>query len=88
MVERRRYTHVCIDGTVLILLCFFTCLFVVSNCQEPTSNIDFATDETIQRVIRTAYVGSTMLTIAHRLNTVGARGDVYLPLLFTSYVDT
>mmetsp|Transcript_9396 Transcript_9396/g.20583 ORF Transcript_9396/g.20583 Transcript_9396/m.20583 type:complete len:329 (+) Transcript_9396:858-1844(+) len=37
---------------------------------EPTSNIDMNTDEAIQRVVRTAYSGATLLTIAHRLNTV------------------
>ena len=37
---------------------------------EPTSNIDIATDEIIQKVVRSAYPGASMITIAHRLNTV------------------
>ena len=37
---------------------------------EPTANIDSQTDEHIQRVIRTEFEGITMLTVAHRLNTV------------------
>lgn len=37
---------------------------------EPTSNIDAATDEKVQRVVRSAYAGSTLLTVAHRLETV------------------
>ncbi len=37
---------------------------------EPTANIDAQTDENIQRVIDTEFAGITLLTIAHRLNTV------------------
>ena len=38
---------------------------------EPTANIDALTDETIQKIINEEFKGTTMLTIAHRLN----RGD-------------
>eukprot|EP01062_Namystynia_karyoxenos_P050381 TRINITY_DN3913_c0_g1_i1.p1 TRINITY_DN3913_c0_g1~~TRINITY_DN3913_c0_g1_i1.p1 ORF type:complete len:1383 (+),score=435.91 TRINITY_DN3913_c0_g1_i1:87-4151(+) len=37
---------------------------------EPTSNIDMATDDRIQSAVRSAFRGKTVLTIAHRLNTV------------------
>ena len=37
---------------------------------EPTANIDALTDETIQKIINEEFKGTTMLTIAHRLNTV------------------
>ena len=37
---------------------------------EPTANIDSVTDDNIQRVIKEEFQGITMLTIAHRLNTV------------------
>lgn len=37
---------------------------------EPTANIDMVTDETIQKVVRHAFKGITVVTIAHRLNTI------------------
>ena len=37
---------------------------------EPTANIDAQTDEILQKVINEEFKGITMLTIAHRLNTV------------------
>ena len=37
---------------------------------EPTANIDMRTDEVIQKVIRKALCNSTVITIAHRLNTI------------------
>ena len=37
---------------------------------EPTSNIDAKTDEFVQKVVREEFVGRTVITIAHRLQSV------------------
>mmetsp|Transcript_1230 Transcript_1230/g.2539 ORF Transcript_1230/g.2539 Transcript_1230/m.2539 type:complete len:1366 (-) Transcript_1230:148-4245(-) len=37
---------------------------------EATANIDFETDKTIQKVIKSEFAHCTTLTIAHRLNTI------------------
>ena len=37
---------------------------------EPTANVDYDTDQKIQRAIRTAFTHSTVVTIAHRLATI------------------
>ena len=37
---------------------------------EATANCDYATDATIQRVVRTQFAASTLLTIAHRLDAL------------------
>lgn len=38
---------------------------------EPTSNVDVETDAKLQRTIQTEFASSTLLCIAHRLNTIG-----------------
>ncbi len=37
---------------------------------EATANIDVVTEQSIQRLIQSEFQGSTMITIAHRLNTI------------------
>jgi len=37
---------------------------------EATSNVDIGTDTFIQNVIKTKFADTTVITIAHRLNTI------------------
>ena len=37
---------------------------------EATSNVDMETDSFIQKCIQTKFEGTTVITIAHRLNTI------------------
>lgn len=48
---------------------------------EATANIDMVTEEKIQKLIETSFRDSTMLTIAHRLNTI-INSDKILVLSF------
>ena len=48
---------------------------------EATANIDVVTEQSIQRLITTEFKDSTMITIAHRLNTI-IKSDRVLVLSF------
>ena len=37
---------------------------------EATSNVDMRTDDLIQNVLKTKFNDTTIITIAHRLNTI------------------
>jgi len=51
-----------------VLLRFGTIRLVLMD--EPTANIDMVTDEKVQKCIQSEFHSKTILTIAHRLNTV------------------
>ena len=51
-------------GRVLLKKCKILLL------DEATSSVDFETDARIQATLREAFVGTTILTIAHRVNTI------------------
>eukprot|EP00919_Chromeraceae_sp_WS-2016_P015900 GHVR01037770.1.p2 GENE.GHVR01037770.1~~GHVR01037770.1.p2 ORF type:complete len:110 (-),score=0.11 GHVR01037770.1:2643-2972(-) len=55
------------------LLCLARALIRNNNIlvlDEATSNVDMRTDEFIQRVIKEKFKNTTVITIAHRLNTI------------------
>jgi ATP-binding cassette subfamily C (CFTR/MRP) protein 4 len=37
---------------------------------EATANVDQETDDLIQKTIKTTFINNTVLTVAHRLNTI------------------
>ncbi|KAJ3268564.1 hypothetical protein HDV01_002582 [Terramyces sp. JEL0728] len=53
---------------------------------EATASVDFATDEFIQTAIRRDFQGSTIITIAHRLNTI-ADYDKIMVLSFGEIIE-
>ena len=67
-----------IKGSRIIVL---VCAVVISLAQpdiltryrqdEATSSVDVETDLKVQRTIQTEFASSTLLCIAHRLNTIG-----------------
>jgi len=53
---------------------------------EATANIDVVTEQKIQQLIALEFKGSTMLTIAHRLNTI-IQSDRVMVLSFGKIVE-
>jgi ATP-binding cassette, subfamily C (CFTR/MRP), member 1 len=79
---------------VLVRQIYFCCH--VSNISviqdEPTSNVDVETDAKLQRTIQVEFAASTLLCIAHRLNTIGncfadVCGPKKLRFSFSAYYD-
>lgn len=57
------------------LVCVHTCtLAPASVCMQATSSVDQATDGLLQATLRRAFRQCTVLTIAHRLNTISDAG--------------
>lgn len=55
------------------LICLARALLKGSNIlvlDEATSNVDNATDERIQQVIKNKFKNKTVITVAHRLTTI------------------
>ena len=48
----------------------FNLLQCPCQCLQATASVDLATDTAVQETIRRAFAKSTIVTIAHRLNTV------------------
>ena len=53
---------------------------------EATASIDLVTEQTIQKLIDQSFEGSTVITIAHRLNTI-IRSDKVLVLSYGKAVE-
>lgn len=45
-------------------------MLLIQIMDEATASVDFATDEALQRAIRSEFKESTVITIAHRLSSV------------------
>mmetsp|Transcript_1598 Transcript_1598/g.1959 ORF Transcript_1598/g.1959 Transcript_1598/m.1959 type:complete len:80 (-) Transcript_1598:1-240(-) len=53
---------------------------------EATANIDIKTEATVQKLIKEEFASSTVITVAHRLNTV-LNSDKILVLSFGKVVE-
>ncbi len=59
------------------MLCLTSVVFSIA----ATASVDMETDENIQRTIRSDFAHCTLITIAHRLNTIVGMHSVQLPVL-------